>query len=208
MATIIEDPHRCTFIHIPKTGGNSITQWMTENFDVKITKRKQHATVSEVMQGNHSLGPVTDLGWKFCVVRNPWDYLVSWYTFKVMLCEKYIDMVENDPSLANLKKDKYNIELQQKELERLNQGFDWWIRQTGRKPQHYWAKDCDYIMKLENLNKDFKVVQKKLNCKIPLGHLNKTEGREKDYRKYYTKETREIVANQYAIDIETYNYQF
>ena len=79
MATLVNTPYKCTFIHIPKTAGNSVTDWLKDNTEALVTKRKQHATVAEVLEGNHSLGPIRDLGWKFCIVRNPWDYMVSWY---------------------------------------------------------------------------------------------------------------------------------
>lgn len=207
MATIIKQPYNCTFIHIPKTGGNSITGWLTDNFNGLITKRNQHATIDQTCEGNHVLGPLDRdyLGWTFCVVRNPWDYLVSWYTFKVMLADYYIQQI----STYGIKnhKIKWNMEFQLKDKERLSQGFDWWVRQTRRKPQHYWANSCDYIMKLENLNEDFKKVQSKLNCFVPLPHLNKTSNRT-NYKDYYTQHTIDIVASKYKIDIETYNYDF
>ena len=208
MATIITSPILCTFIHIPKTGGNSITKWMGDNFHTKITKRKQHATVQDVKAGNHSLGPVSDLGWKFCVVRNPWDYMVSWYAFQKMLAQNRIEFVKQNPHLENSKKDKFNLELQQKRIDRLNLGFDVWIKNTQWVTQHTWAKDCDYIIKFENLSEEFKLVQEKLNCDVPLGHLNKTVGRPKVYKDYYTQETIDIVAEKYAIDIKTYNYNY
>lgn len=211
MATIIDEPVKCTFIHIPKTGGNSVTNWMMNNFDVRITKRRQHATITDAIEGNHSLGKLQreDLGWTFCVIRNPWDYLVSWYTFKVMLCKKYIQDLQDNPKLQESRKDKYNLAKQKKQLDFLHNGFEFWLRQTNRKPQHYWAKDCDYVMKLENIENEFKHVQKKLNCYISLKHLNKTEGREKDYRTYYEKqELIDIVAEKYRTDIINYNYNF
>lgn len=202
------NPILATFIHIPKTGGNSITRWMQENLDAKITKRKQHATVQDVNAGNHSLGPIDNLGWKFCVVRNPWDYMVSWYAFQKMLAESRIQVIKNNPNLQSSNKDKFNLSLQQSKIERLNLGFEVWLKNTQWVTQYTWAKDCDYIIKFENLNSDFKTVQEKLDCFIPLGHLNKTTGRPKSYQDYYTQETIDIVAQKYAIDIKTYNYDY
>ena len=211
MATIVTDPVNCTFIHIPKTGGNSITAWLKQNTKCKITKRKQHADLHHILAGNHSLGPmnIDDLGWKFCVVRNPWDYCVSWYTFKVMLANNRLKYLQDNPEKIKPHKRKFNIELQQGDVNRLNQGFEWWLGQTKVNQQHKWAKDCDYIMKLENLEKDFFIVQEKLNCFIPLPHLNKTTTRSKNYKDYYTSQNLiDIVADKFKDDIITYGYDF
>ena len=211
MATIVKEPFKSTFIHIPKTGGNSITQWLVKNTKCMVTKRNQHATLNEVIHGKHNQGPqdVNDLGFTFCVVRNPWDYMVSWYTFKVALCKTYIDIVNKNPELALRKKRKYNLEGNQAHLKYLEDlGFDGWVKKTGRKPQHYWAKDCDHVFKLENIHDDFKLIQEKANCFEPLETLNKTSERKK-YKEYYTsQESIDIVAKKYSIDINSYGYDF
>lgn len=212
MATMIKEPYKCTFIHIPKTGGNSITRWLLDNNQTaKVTKRRQHANIADVCKGDHSLGVKTreDLGWTFCVVRNPWDYCASWYQFKVMLAESYINFLENNPTEIKNHKKKFNLEYQKSELKRLQQGFDWWIMQTKVDKQSHWAADCDYVMKLENLVVDFSEVQCKLKCHIPLPYLNRTVNKKKSYRDYYTKQEQiDRVAERYKIDIETYGYDF
>jgi hypothetical protein len=212
MATIVTEPYNCTFVHIPKTGGNSITTWLKENFNASVTKRKQHATVNTILTGDHSLGPITEkeLGWKFCVVRNPWDYIVSWYTFEIMLCNYYIEKCLTDPKWKHPTKDKYNIKLQQEKLARLEaNGFENFVQQTTRLDQLHWAKDCDYIIKFEKMNDDFKEVQNRLNCYKPLPHLNKTSERKTGYRDYYTSQKIiDCVAKKYAQDIKSFNYDF
>lgn len=203
MATIIRNPYRCTFIHIPKTGGNSITDWMKSNFQAEVSKRQQHANISKAKVR------FGDLGWTFCVVRNPWDYMVSWYNFKLQLCNQYIENIESSKIPKNPRKYKHNLELQKNELKRLTDlGFDGWLRQTGRKPQSNWARGVDYIMKLENLIEDFKEVQNRLNCFEPLSHKNKTDNRPKNYRDVYTSELIDIVYKKYEIDIKTFGYEF
>jgi|SRR5210317_255500 len=210
MATIVTEPFCSTFIHIPKTGGNSITNWLKQNTKSQITKRHQHATVQEVCQGNHSLGPMNreELGLTWCVVRNPWDYCASWYSFKIMLCKFYIVQIHKHPNMKNHRKEKWNLEFQQNKLKRLENGFVPWLKQTGVSPMYSWAKDCDKILKLENIVEDFKFIQNKMNCWEPLGHDNKTLDRKK-YQDYYTtQEAIDIVATKFKVDIETYNYDF
>ena len=203
MATQIVDPYHCTFIHIPKTGGNSITNWMQTHFKAFVTKRDQHATVNDAKQ------KWNDLGWTFCVVRNPWDYAVSWYTFKIDLAQVRIEMAQTNDKYKNSHKKKFDIDVQNSEIQRLESlGFEGWLRKTRRDQQIKWADDCDYVIKLENLEEDFKEVQKRLNCFEPLGHLNKTRNR-KNYQDYYVnQELIDIVADKWKDDIQRFNYQF
>lgn len=212
MATIVTNPFCCTFIHIPKSGGNSVTDWLkANNKTTKVTKRKQHAELSAVLKGDHSLGPMNreDLGLLYCTVRNPWSYAVSWYTFKIHLCEYWIDQIKTNPNMKPKTGPKANLELQTKRLNNLhNLGFLGWLRQTTFKTQNEWAKDCDYVMRLERLDEDFKFIQEKLKCFKPLPIKNKTK-RNRHFKDYYTsQESIDIVASVFKKDIDTYGYDF
>jgi len=210
MATISDNP-RMTFIHIPKCAGNSITIWMKKNLNAKITKGKQHATVYQTKVGTkHKLGPIKDLGFTFCIVRNPYDYLVSWYEFRRRLCIQYIEYLEKNPGLVDSRKKRFNLQGHKQRLDRLNNiGFEEWVKSHHIKQQHYWANDCDYVMKLENINEDFKIIQNKTGIFEPLPHNNAGGIRKKDYKSYYTKqETIDYVANKFSNDLTFYNYKF
>lgn len=77
-----------------------------------------------------------------------------------------------------------------------------------------WIRDenknilVDFIGKYENLNDDWKIVAKKLNVnnKLPISNRNMTRNR--DYTKYYTNESRDIIYNKFKEDIDYFGYKF
>ena len=183
MALITYNPV-ATFIHTPKCGGNSFKVWLLQNnIPHHDTKGSQHATIERVKEKYDG-----DLGITWSIVRNPWDYLVSWYTFKVMLAKDAIKHLENAPHLHrevvnNRKDEKWNIDIQRHNLEVLEKGFENWLFKNNRKPQSHWSNACDVVLRLENINEEFKWVQDMYNCYQPLQKENKSKDR-KDYRSY------------------------
>jgi len=127
MAVLVREPYRCTFIHIPKNGGNTITDWLQKNCKAVVTKRNQHCKKAQAERLLEE-----DLGFTYCTVRNPWDWCVSWYSFKIYLADAYIKEVEHNPKLLNTKP-KYNLEQQRnikKNLESM--GFENWLKKFSR----------------------------------------------------------------------------
>tara|TARA_E500000178_G_C16790523_1_gene647786 strand:+ start:157 stop:684 length:528 start_codon:yes stop_codon:yes gene_type:complete len=143
--------------------------------------------------------------WTFCVVRNPWSRLVSRYNYDVSAyLQKYL-AGEGDYFLK-----VYN---------KLQKGFDYWIKNdvyTLPLIEHRmkWQNQCEiidgckdiHILRYENINADFKLLQNKLKWNEPLPHANATV--ECDYKKYYNDELINIVADHYRQDIKEFGFTF
>jgi len=179
------------FIHINKTGGTSVISIIGKSF-------RKHLTVKDVIKyvGQKKWDNV----YKFAVIRNPWDRVVSQYKFRTKTNKS--NMEENPIS------------------------FKEWVTKVfkendpyyfGKRPQMYipqvdWLKnkdgkiDIDKIIRFENLNQEFKIVADHLGINNTLPHLNATK--KANYHDFYDEETKDIVSNWFREDIETFNYNF
>ncbi len=82
-------------------------------------------------------------------------------------------------------------------------------------PQHRYLYDSndnlmvDFVGRFENLNEDYEKIRQKIGTGEPLKHLNKTKDKkENDYKKAYTPEMAEKVAQIYKKDLELFGYSF
>jgi hypothetical protein len=74
-------------------------------------------------------------------------------------------------------------------------------------PQLRWIEPgVTHLLRFENLEKDFKIIQDIFQCYEPLGMLNKIN--HDHYRTYYNDETRQAVAEMFKEDIEAFGYEF
>lgn len=179
------------FIHINKTGGTSIISIIGKSF-------RKHLTAKEII--GYKGQQKWDNAYKFTVVRNPWDRVVSQYKFR---------------SKTNKSKMKVNPI-----------PFNDWVKKVfqendpfyfGKRPQMYipqveWLKnhdgkiDVDRIIRFENLDKEFKDVADYIGVNNKLPHLNSTE--QVNYRDFYDEKTKAIVSSWFKEDIETFGYKY
>jgi len=200
MAIHVFDPP-LTFIHIPKTGGSSIQKWLIDNCNGTQPKKTLHCNVNTAQKY------FPNLGLTFCVVRNPWDWCVSWYEYKKQRAKNRIEFLENNPNKISKHKKKNCLETQSSILEYLNKGFEYWLKNTRLKPQYYKSKDVDLILKFENLEQEFYQIQQYLGVYNRLPHLNRSK-RKKDYKLYYTEHLTKIVDKKFDVDIYNFSYTF
>ncbi len=190
------DDTRSLFIHIPKCAGVSVNRTLYGNL------AGGHRTFE------HYLGafePRNVLGYfKFTIVRNPWDRLVSAYHFL-----RDGGFSEKDSMLAESELGGFS------DFDAFVRG--WLSRENvwkfpHFKPQHHFILErrhkikLDYIGLFENLDADFAHIAQRIGINRRLAGSNRSS--HQDYRDYYSEETRALVARVYREDIALFGYEF
>jgi len=179
------------FIHINKTAGTSIGNAIG-------LPVKHHQTAREIIA---RIGrDKWDTAYKFTLVRNPWDKVVSHY--------------------------EYRRKRNKTEVATRNVSFSEWVKKTygtdkdpffynnpkAFQPQVEWLKDdqgriaIDFIGKFESISDDFDQIKNIIGIEAELPHLNASK--RAGYQSYYDDETRQIVAQWFHEDIEVFGYSF
>lgn len=175
-----------TFFHASKCAGSSVETWLKTYAGGDVYDNDmRHLTPSQLSH----LFP-EGFGWSFCVVRNPWDRMVSWY--------KYFRNIRN----LDLSFDQY--------LDKCF--FDKSVQNTNMfgKPVRLinYIPHVNFVARFENLETDFKVVQQRVQCFEPLFHVNKS-GPANKYVDYYNNQHYiDIVGDYYRDDIQQLGYSF
>ena len=210
---MISDKHHFIFIHIPKCGGTSVEKSLLdlEGVDCDWTHRFPLMTLSDMDQSKYILSrrsqqhqPLNDFRedlqqsyFTFTFCRNPWSRILSTYLYHKRQNNRNqaICRVKGQPSeQASFKEFILN---------------KWQIAY----PYHldlqisFINKNIDFIGRFERLQEDFNVVCDKLNIdRRTLPHVNKSMST--NYQDYYDNETRKIIGEKYAKDIEYFGYKF
>jgi len=190
------------YIATPKSGSTPIRQSLEPYSDINSESEEPpysyHVTAKELKLHIEKLNHKWDDFFTFTVVRNSWEAQVSFWGYM-----KKKSMSKTHPHAMTF-------------LNTVNtyKSFKNWIKnEGGLRPWGNWHRDehgdnlLSYIGKFENLQTDFDIICDKI--KIPrfqLPHDNKSK--HKLYTDYYDDETRQIVAERYAEDIEYFGYKF
>ncbi len=213
---------RFLFIHVPKTGGNSIQNILSqysedeivvladhqdgvERFEVRNPQYKihKHSTLSEYKA---VLDPVLyHQLFKFAVIRNPWDRMISWYFSPhrgggEWDRNNFIQLIQEVPTLEHYIKLNGGSASQGSRLKV--------VFSLKEKPwRHPLARQIDLLMRFEHLNQDFAKVCRKIGipvCSLPVRNQS-TRGH---YSQYYDEELIEMVSLKFKDEIALGSYKF
>ena len=210
----ISHKHKFVFIAVAKTGSTSIRYILDEYSDIKsqgdFNKPYFHHVSAEQLQHHfNKKNWKWDDYFKFTFARNPYSRLVSWWNY---IQTQYQSHQQNGISdggeyWKNLCNEIVTTHKDFKSFVRAENPL--WFPRTSS--EFISDKDennlLDFIGRTENLQEDFDFTCDKI--KIPRQQLpHKNKSNHKHYTEYYDDETKEIVAEVFAKDIEYFGYEF
>jgi hypothetical protein len=190
---------RTLFVHIPKNAGTAIIRALGMPADSKHRPWTDYKTVWPWRWY---------FTFKFAVVRNPWDRVVSNYLYARMQKSHHHSP---DGSTAYGMHPDYEA-LRDASFEECVEMIPT-LKHLGWLPQSHWVCNprgklmMDYLCRYERLAEDFQHVCRKLWIKRELPVVNTSEGREKPWQDFYTEKTAAAVRKYYADDIERFGYE-
>jgi hypothetical protein len=185
----------CIFIHVPKVAGTSISNAL-------YGRTLGHYSISEVMSRFPRLA---ECGVTFSVVRNPYDRLVSAYTFaklgKTSDMGVYLPEQYNVPEFSSF--ERFVLEwISVRDLSELDHIF--------RLQKNYlYVGDflaVDHVFKLETLDEDLPRLYEIIGHEIAVKNMN-SSGVRKSYKEYYSLRVSEVVFQKYRADFDAFGYE-
>lgn len=212
------DP-KCIHVHIPKTGGNSVTAalhsaWNRRPLAERMARRirlggrgpianrrfHKHAKAQDILAVVGE--PVWHDHFRFAVVRNPWDLMVSSYHWWLDRAERWESLRADARAVAALGSFPRFMDSPYGR-ERINEQCgdlrDWICDTEGRML-------IDTVCRFERMEQDWQEITARLEIQVDLPHLNR--GNRRVYRDYYDEPSRKVVAKRFAWAIECFEYRF
>lgn len=201
---MISHAHRFLFVHVPKTGGNSIQGHLRQYSEDRIVAESAHQDGVERFEvrndrwGLHkhaslaeyrAMMPAAQFNdlYKFAVIRNPWERMISFYF---------------SPHRGVAEWDRESFAALAMEVPPIRA----YIRLDSR-PGRALDSDLDRLIRFENLNAEFEEICRELGlATVRLPRRNQSA--REHYTAYYDDGLRELVAERFSDEIAYANYSF
>lgn len=187
------------FIHIPKTSGNSLSWFLKDFIDNDVVRRSSRLgenqginiicekTKKDIKHVNityykNTYGEKINDYFKFTIVRNPYDRMLSFYFWS---------------------KGKNNQKFDRNE-------FINFIKKMDTPLQHEFIDNTFHIIHFENLTNELKNVEcfKEIVDFNNYPTLNASSNSKRNYNEIYDKELKDVVFNMHKKDFEIFGYEY
>lgn len=212
----ISHKYKFVFLATPRTGSTTVRKVLDEYSDilsVRISQRTRQFPYYDHISAAELKRIFEGKGWKwedyhtFCVVRNPFDRVVSLYHHHL----KMRDRRDNKSFLTNVRDaltpeptfKKYVFGINPRK--RLTTALEYFI--GDRTGSNILVRD---VLMFEHLTRDLPDYLGSIGIHIAakdIPHLNASDNRN-DYRKYYCEDTKRRVSELYSYEIERFGYAF
>ncbi len=206
------DRLRCIFVHIPKCGGSSIGRALFGTYNGNLMPLASYQMI-------YSSADFEDF-FKFAIVRNPFDRLLSGYHFAKHGSGDVPPVGERTQQVGTLSKPA-NVDSVELYEDFEHFVTDWVTPANVRlfehfRPQHRFACSpdgrlgLDYVGRFESIGESFRVVAERLGVEPELPHERRTNTSDatKRYADHYTPAMRRIVERVFARDLQLFDYSF
>jgi hypothetical protein len=200
---MISHQYQCIFIHIPRTAGSSIEQWICGEDWWLIDPATKHLTAH---QAKLCYKDYWDQYYKFSFVRNPWDRMISCLRFPKYFRIEYSDKILNFGGYETKFGKPLTLEFDHRFLE-----FRCSLRDRHQENQVYLNildEPLDFIGRMETLEKDVAFLQDQLGIEKPFNNRAEASTDRKRYQDYYDTNSRRWVAETFRGDIVRFGYTF
>lgn len=188
VAFVIDHDRKLILLHISRTGGTSIEKacvgrdwWEIDSASKHLSARQARALYGEHIWNTYTV---------FTIVRNPWDRLVSmwdtgWWHPATAAGGPQVSLREFLLALQPLPNEPYNSLFYHEILD----------------------DSVDVVLRFETLREAFQALLRAVGAPpVRLPHVHRRKHRH--YSTYYDEETRNLVAERWARDIEMFGYRF
>lgn len=214
---IISHGRKFIFVHIPKTGGTSLSLALEAKAmkdDVLIGDTPKAKNRRGRIKGAETSGRLwkhsrlTDIYglvtqedienyFVFTIVRNPWDRMVSYYHWLK-------DQKFDHPAVRVAQENSFADFLDDRIIQRSLQ-YDASKRYVS---DQVGLDRCNLYLRMETLEQDVLELEQNLGLKLgALPHDNQSR-RERDYKVYYETHSKDIISAVFAEDIAKFGYGF
>jgi len=216
----VSHPHRAIFVHVPKTAGTSVeallgmhgekTQiglvpYFNQELDLEhlYGRQLQHLTALQIREALRDDVAFATY-FKFAIVRNPWERLVSALAWTDQKWARGEELVQRD------------FEQQVLQVQTLFQAAQ--AAPASVALPHFLTPQClylydaeqrlmvDEVLRFERLDEEWPRVARRLGVadRLPI----RMKSHHRHYRDYYNEHTRRVVAGIYASDARLLGYEF